>query len=88
MKCISSRIDDLLRQKAEAVEAFDDQLAKLGYDAPGGKPKKAPQGARRPAAPSAQTAKKAKGKPRLLSWRCGLPKKIYSKNCTQDATPS
>ena len=26
-------IDDLLRQKAEAVKTFDDKLAKLGYHA-------------------------------------------------------
>jgi hypothetical protein len=26
-------IDDLLRQKAEAVKAFDEKLAKLGYQA-------------------------------------------------------
>ena len=35
-------IDDLLRQKAEAVKAFDEKLAKLGYQAKdgAGKPKK------------------------------------------------
>ena len=32
-------IDDLLRQKAEAVKTFDEKLAKLGYR-PGAKPKK------------------------------------------------
>ena len=35
-------IDDLLREKAEAVKAFDEKLAKLGYQAKdgAGKPKK------------------------------------------------
>jgi hypothetical protein len=32
-------IDDLLRQKAEAVKAFDERLAKLGYRA-SGRPKR------------------------------------------------
>ena len=32
-------IDDLLRQKAEAVKVFDDKLAKLGYRADGAKRK-------------------------------------------------
>ena len=37
-----SLIADLLRQKADAVKAFDDKLAKLGYQAKdgAGKPKK------------------------------------------------
>jgi hypothetical protein len=53
-------IDDLLRQKAEAVKAFDDKLAKLGYQAKdhAGKPqkshhKKAPEKPKAPAGPSA-----------------------------------
>jgi hypothetical protein len=33
-------IDDLLRQKAEAVKAFDEKLAKLGYHANAGKPRR------------------------------------------------
>jgi hypothetical protein len=33
-------IDDLLRQKAEAVKAFDEKLAKLGYHANAGKSKR------------------------------------------------
>lgn len=36
-----SLIDDLLRQKAEAMKAFDEKLAKLGYHGDrAGKPKK------------------------------------------------
>ena len=53
-------IDDLLRQKAEAVKAFDERLAKLGYQVKdrAGKPKKshhkkAPEKPKAPAGPSA-----------------------------------
>ena len=51
-------IDDLLRQRAEAIKAFDDQLAKLGHKSSAGKLKKshhkqpAPEGA---AAPKGKT---------------------------------
>ena len=54
-------IDDLLRQKAEAVKAFDDKLAKLGYQAKdgAGKPRKSHH--KQPsAAPSASVPAKAK----------------------------
>jgi len=44
-------IDDLLRQKAEAVKAFDDKLAKLGHHA-GGKSKKTHHKAPAPAEPA------------------------------------
>ena len=33
-------IDDLLRQRAEAINVFDERLAKLGYKAQSGKSKK------------------------------------------------
>ena len=33
-------IDDLLRQRAEAIKAFDDKLAKLGHKARDGKPRR------------------------------------------------
>jgi len=33
-------IDDLLRQRAEAIKVFDDKLAKLGYDSSSGKHKR------------------------------------------------
>ena len=33
-------IDDLLRQRADAIKAFDDKLAKLGYNSPAGKHRK------------------------------------------------
>ena len=33
-------IDDLLRQRAEAIRAFDEKLAKLGHKSPGGKPRR------------------------------------------------
>ena len=55
-----SLIADLLRQKAEAVKAFDERLAKLGYQVKdrAGKPKKshhkkAPAKPKPPAGPSA-----------------------------------
>lgn len=33
-------VDGLLREKAEAIKAFDEKLAKLGYQASDGKPKR------------------------------------------------
>ena len=33
-------IDDLLRQRDEAIKAFDDKLAKLGYKSRGDKPRR------------------------------------------------
>lgn len=54
-------IDDLLRQKAEAVKAFDEKLAKLGYHENSGKQKRSHH-TKRPAAPVADTAAKPKGK--------------------------
>jgi hypothetical protein len=50
-------IDDLLRQRAEAIKAFDDQLAKLGHKSPAGKPKKSHH-----KGPAPDTAAPAKGK--------------------------
>ena len=40
-------IDDLLRQRAEALKAFDEKLAKLGYKSRDGKPKEATTSSRR-----------------------------------------
>jgi acyl-CoA reductase-like NAD-dependent aldehyde dehydrogenase len=51
-------IADLLRQKADAVKAFDDQLAKLGYQANSGKPQRSHH--KKPAAAAGKTAEKAK----------------------------
>ena len=50
-------IDDLLRQRAEAINVFDERLAKLGYKAQSGKSKKSHH---KPAAP--ETAAKPKAK--------------------------
>ena len=33
-------IEDLLQQRADAIKAFDDKLAKLGYKSPGNRPRK------------------------------------------------
>ena len=33
-------IEALLREKAEAIKAFDEKLAKLGYEADGAKPRR------------------------------------------------
>ncbi len=52
-------IDDLLRQKADAVKAFDDKLAKLGYKPDGAKPRKSHH---RPPAPDAAANPKGKAK--------------------------
>ena len=49
-------IDDLLRQRAEAINVFDERLAKLGYKAQSGKSRKshhktpAPEAAAKPKA--------------------------------------
>jgi hypothetical protein len=51
-------IDDLLQQRADAIKAFDDQLAKLGYKSPGGKPRKS----HHKAAPDAAANPKGKAK--------------------------
>jgi hypothetical protein len=51
-------IADLLKQKGEAVQAFDDQLAKLGYQAKSDKPKKSHH--KKSAAAGGKTAAKAK----------------------------
>ena len=53
-------IDDLLRQREAAMKVFDEKLAKLGYHGNSGKPKKSHHKA--PAATSAETPAKAKGK--------------------------
>ena len=53
-----SLIADLLRQKAEAVKAFDERLAKLGYQANSDKPKKSHH--KKPATAGGKTAAKAK----------------------------
>ena len=45
-------MEDVLRQKADAVKAFDEKLAKLGYKPDGAKPRKSHH---RPPAPDAQT---------------------------------
>jgi hypothetical protein len=49
-------IDDLLRQKADAIKAFDEKLAKLGYKSQGGRPSRSHH---KQVAPS-----DAKGKPK------------------------
>jgi len=45
-------IDDLLRQKAEAVKSFDDKLPKLGYPARDGTGKSKKSHHKQPAPPS------------------------------------
>jgi hypothetical protein len=50
-------IDDLLRQRAEAISVFDERLAKLGHKAPGGKSKRTHHKA---AVPDAAAKPKAK----------------------------
>jgi len=50
-------IDDLLRQRAEAINVFDERLAKLGYKAQSGKSKKSHH---KPTAPEAAAKPKAK----------------------------
>jgi hypothetical protein len=56
-------IEDLLRQKAEAVKAFDDKLAKLGHQAQNGAGKSKKSHHKQAGAPSAgpaQSTAKAK----------------------------
>ena len=52
-------IDDLLRQRAEAIKAFDEKLAKLGHKSPAGKHNKSHH---RAPAPDAAAPPKAKAK--------------------------
>jgi uncharacterized membrane protein YGL010W len=52
-------IDDLLRQRAEAMNVFDERLAKLGYKAQAGKSKKSHHKTQTPA-PEAAAKPKAK----------------------------
>ena len=52
-------IEDLLHQRAEAMKAYDEKLAKLGYSA-GGKHKKSHH---RAPAPDAAATPKSKSKP-------------------------
>jgi hypothetical protein len=53
-------IADLLRQREAAIKAFDEKLAKLGYQANSGKGKRNHR--KEAAAPAADPAAKAKGK--------------------------
>jgi len=53
-------VDDLLRQKAEAVKAFDEKLEKLGYQGNSGRGKRNHH--KKAAAQAADPAAKAKGK--------------------------
>ena len=64
-------IADLLRQKADAVKAFDDRLAKLGYSAKdgAGKPKKSHHKA-------AATAAGKKAKPKAATSTADGPGKL------------
>jgi hypothetical protein len=50
-------IDDLLRQRAEAISVFDERLAKLGYKTQSGKSKKSHH---KTSAPEAATKPKVK----------------------------
>jgi hypothetical protein len=52
-------IDDLLRQRAEAIKVFDDKLAKLGYKSRDGKPRRSHHRQPEPDAPASP-----KGKPK------------------------
>ena len=52
-------IEDLLRQRAEALKAFDEKLAKLGYRAPTGRQRRSHH-----KQPASDTAAPAKGKPK------------------------
>lgn len=52
-------IEDLLRQRAEALKAFDEKLAKLGHKSRDGKPKRSHH---RQSEPEAATSPKAKPK--------------------------
>jgi hypothetical protein len=52
-------IEDLLQQRAEAIKAFDEKLAKLGHNSPAGKHRKSHH---KPAAPDAAATSKGKTK--------------------------
>jgi hypothetical protein len=52
-------IEDLLRQRAEAMKAFDDKLAKLGHKSPAGKANKSHH---KPSSPDAAANPKGKTK--------------------------
>jgi hypothetical protein len=54
-------IDDLLRQRAEAIKAFDDKLAKLGYKSRDGKPRRSHH---KQAQPPADASAKPGAKPK------------------------
>lgn len=66
LKAIEDRkqalIADLLRQKADAVKAFDDQLAKLGYHAKESAGKAKRNHHKAPDTPFAEAPTKGKGK--------------------------
>ena len=53
-------IDDLLRQRAEAIKVFDDKLAKLGHKARDGKPRRSHHKQAEPEAAAANPKGKAK----------------------------
>lgn len=50
-------IDDLLRQRAEAIKVFDDKLAKLGHNSRDGKPRRSHHKQPEPEAPAAPKGK-------------------------------
>lgn len=50
-------IDELLRQRAEAMKAFDEKLAKLGHKSPAGRPRR-----NHHKSPAADAAANPKGK--------------------------
>ena len=50
-------IDDLLRQRAEAISVFDERLAKLGYKAQSGKSKRSHHKTGAPETPAKPKAK-------------------------------
>jgi len=50
-------IEDLLRQRAEAIKAFDEKLAKLGHKSPAGRPRKSHHKAPAPDAPATPKGK-------------------------------
>lgn len=52
-------IDDLLRQRAEAIKAFDEKLAKLGHKSRDGKPRRSHH-----KQPEADAAASPKAKPK------------------------
>lgn len=52
-------IEDLLRQRADAIKAFDEKLAKLGHRVPAGRPKRSHH-----KQPGVENAAPVKGKPK------------------------